>query len=139
MFLTECLLFLLSFFFGEPSAKRILLGNRMIFVHAHFSENSICNEKEFRKLSKCRYVFASFFFDFHDFLDIDFRIGFFIDFWWKQAPKIDRRIVRGASPFRDLQVLKLNESMDGSHFHFFSYFKKILFLFYRKCSNTTNR
>ena len=42
---------------------------------------------------------------FHDFFGIDFRIVFFIDFWWKMAPKIVHFILMRRAfwlPFRDL-------------------------------------
>ena len=67
-FLTEFHVVFLSFFFGEPSATRIFL------------KNSYFHEKQFRKILKFSSVFASLFFDVHDFFSIDFRIDLFIDF-----------------------------------------------------------
>ena len=59
-------------FSANPRRHAFYWGVRMVFVHAPFSENSMFHEKQFGKLWKCRTVFASTFFDFHDSFGIDY-------------------------------------------------------------------
>ena len=73
--------------------------NHVVSVHAPFSKNSIFHEKQFRKSSKCRSVFASFFLDFPYFFGLNFCIDFFIDFWWKMVPNMDQNLLAVTSLF----------------------------------------
>ena len=92
-------------FSENPRRHAFYQGNRMILVYAPFSENSIFHEKQFRKLSKCRTVFASFFFNVHDLFGIDFCIDLFINFWWKNDSKIESKVFRESILFATFMCL----------------------------------
>ena len=133
-----CTTFLKNFIFccspscsANPRRHAFYLRIRKIFVHAPFSEKTIFM-RSISENYRNSGLFSQFFFDFHDLFGIDFCIDFYIEFRWKMGPKIDRWIVPRASPFRELQMLKYYESMDGSHLYTFYIFRNFLFSTLRK-------
>ena len=93
MFLQNFIIVDFPSFSANPRRHVFYLGFRMILIHAPLSSTSIFHEKQFRKLSKCRSVFESLFFDVHDYFGIDFRYVLFIELLRKMAPKMDCRVV----------------------------------------------
>ena len=60
----------------------------MLFCIRHFLQTINFSKIFYPKID----LLLHYFHVFHDFFGIDFRIDFFIVFWWKMAPKMVRRI-----------------------------------------------
>ena len=83
---------LLSFFFGEPSATRILLWNSYGSRTCTFFRKLDFYEKQFQTLSKYRSVCTSFCFDFHNICSIDYCIDYCIVSLMIVAPKRNQKV-----------------------------------------------
>ena len=86
-FLTDFHIFWLSFFFGEPSATRILLGTSYDFRTCTFFRKVEFSWETIPKSIKQQVCFLIIFFDFYDFSGIDSRVVFSLIVDGKRLPK----------------------------------------------------
>ena len=87
------LIFLIFLFWTNPRRHSFYSRIHIVSVHSPFSEKTFFNKHTSRKGSTCRSISALIFHKFSWLFRHRFSHRFFIDFWWKMAPKWHQNLV----------------------------------------------